>query len=136
MMKKIVKFLILMILPFIFYGCSLQDGDITNTEKIRVESNIYSEDDLNEGIEVVFKYFKKEYKGCELLNIKYVGDDKNTYDDWAKRNNKEESIAFISDFIVHDNSKVQSLNEDKYTNWNWILVRNKGENWILVDNGY
>ena len=39
-MKKIVKFLILMILPFIFYGCSLQDGDITNTEKIRVESNI------------------------------------------------------------------------------------------------
>ena len=135
-MKKIVKFLILMILPFIFYGCSLQDGDITNTEKIRVESNIYSEDDLNEGIEVVFKYFKKEYKGCELLNIKYVGDDKNTYDDWAIRNNKEESIAFISDFIVHDNSKVQYLNEDKYTNWNWILVRNKGENWILVDNGY
>ena len=41
---------------------------------------------------------------------------------------KIESIAFISDFIVHDNSKVQSLNEDTYKGWNWILVRNKGKN--------
>ena len=64
-MKKIVKFLILMILPFIFYGCSLQDGDITNTEKIRVESNIYSEDDNYYIYTYIYNYniflFKKRF---------------------------------------------------------------------------
>ena len=131
-MKKIIIIITLLLL----IGCTIKKGDTTNVQIINVESNIFTDKDLDDGIKTVFEYFNKEYKGCKLLNIKYVGDDENTYDDWAKRNNKEESIAFISDFIVMDNSKVQSLNEDKYTNWNWILVRNKNEKWILVDNGY
>jgi hypothetical protein len=135
-MKNIYKNIIMIITILLIAGCAIKKGDVSNTKIIKVESHIFTDEDLDDGIETVFEYFKKEYKGCELLNIKYVGDEENTYEDWAKRNNKEESIAFISDFIVHDNSKVQSLNEDEYTNWNWILVRNKKEKWILVDNGY
>ena len=135
-MKRKLNIIFVIVLSFFLVSCNPKYGDTSNVEVIKIESNTFTENDINDGIDAVFKYFKKEYKGCELLNIKYVGDAENTYDDWAKRNNKEESIAFISDFIVHDNSKVQSLNEDTYTGWNWILVRNKGENWILVDNGY
>lgn len=130
------KTIVIIIGILLLIGCTLKNGDVSNTDIIKVESNIFTENDLNDGINSVYDYFKKEYKGCELLNIKYIGDENNNYEDWAKRNNKEEYIAFISDFIVHDNSKVQSLNEEKYTNWNWILVRNKGEKWTVVDNGY
>ena len=130
------KTIVIIIGVLLLIGCTLKNGDVSNADIIKVESNIFTENDLNDGINSVYDYFKKEYKGCELLNIKYIGDENNNYEDWAKRNNKEEYIAFISDFIVHDNSKVQSLNEEKYTNWNWILVRNKGEKWTVVDNGY
>ncbi len=130
------KTIVIIIGILLLIGCTLKNGDVSNTDIIKVESNIFTENDLNDAINSVYDYFKKEYKGCELLNIKYIGDENNNYEDWAKRNNKEEYIAFISDFIVYDNSKVQSLNEEKYTNWNWILVRNKGEKWTVVDNGY
>ena len=132
-MKKII--ILIFTITFLI-GCTIISGNVSNTQIIKVESSVYSDKDINDGIKTVFNYFKKEYKGCKLLNIKYVGDDNNNYDDWAKRNNKEQSIAFISDYIVYDNRKVQSLNEQEYTNWNWILVRNKGERWIVVDNGY
>ena len=131
-----VKKIIVLLLVLLLNGCILKTGDISNVQIINAKSNVFTNKDLNDGIKTVLNFFKKEYKGCELLNVKYVGDDKNNYDDWAKRNNKEEAIVFISDYIVHDNSYVPSLSKDKYRNWNWILVRNKGEKWILVDNGY
>ncbi len=135
-MKQFFKIIIMLIITISLVGCAPKKGDISNCENIKVESNIFEEKDLNEAIEVVLNYFEENYIGCELLNIKYIGDDKNTYNEWALRNNKEETIVFKSDFIVHDNSEVQTLNEEKYEGWHWILIRNKGEKWSVIDYGF
>ena len=117
---------------------SFEDGDVSNAKIIRVESEIYSNEEINSAINVIFERFKENYNGCSLLKIEYIGDEKNDeYIDWAERNNKSEVIVFISDFKVAPNAGDGILNSDsEYKGYRWILVRNENENWIHVDGGY
>ena len=82
--------------------------------------------------------FKENYNGCSLLEIRYIGDEKNNdYIDWATRHNKSEVIVFISNFKVGPNARDGVLNPNsEYDGYSWILVRNENENWIYVDGGY
>ena len=117
---------------------SFEDGDVSNAKIIRVESEIYSNEEINSAINVILERFKENYNGCSLLKIGYIGDEKNDeYIDWAERNNKSEVIVFISDFKVAPNAGDGILNSDsEYKGYSWILVRNENENWTYADCGY
>ena len=117
---------------------SFEDGDVSNVKIIPMESEIYSNEEINSAINVILEHFKENYNGCSLLKIGYIGDEKNDeYIDWAERNNKSEVIVFISDFKVAPNAGDGILNSDsEYKGYRWILVRNENENWTYADCGY
>ena len=72
------------------------------------------------------------------MKIGYIGDEKNgDYIDWAKRNNKTDVIVLVSKFKVDSHGGDGSLNfNSEYDEWEWILVKNKDEEWKHVDHGY
>ena len=117
---------------------SFEDGDVSNVKIIPIKSEIYSNEEINSAIAVILEEFKENYNGCSLLEIKYIGDEKNNdYIDWATRHNKSGVIVFISNFKVGPNAGDGVLNPNsEYDGYSWILVRNENENWIYVDGGY
>ena len=85
-----------------------------------------------------YNYFEKNFEGCTLTEITYLGDDK--LDDWqefAERNNADDVMVLVSSFNVDASGGDGSLNPNStYTNWKWILVRTNGGKWEHVDHGY
>lgn len=134
-MNKLIRIIACMLLVFLTAGCR---GDVSNVKVLEYKSDIYSEEEIEEAIEVVKKYFRSEFSGCTLTEITYAGDDKiSSYEDWATRNDGDEVIVLISSFDVDASGGDGSLNPNStYSNWNWILVRKNGENWQHVDHGY
>ena len=144
-MKKILlAFLVVIVIllgTFIIVylnGHSFEKGDVSNVRIVPVESENYSNNEINNAIDVILQYFEENFSGCLLLEIGYIGDEKNDeYIDWAERNNKSEVIVFISDFKVAPNAGDGILNSDsEYKGYRWILVRNENENWTYADCGY
>ena len=134
-MNKLIRIIACMLLVFLTAGCR---GDVSNVKVLEYKSDIYSEEEIEEAIEVVKKYFRSEFSGCTLTEITYAGDDKiSSYEDWATRNDGDEVIVLISSFDVDASGGDGSLNPNStYSNWNWILVRKNGEKWQHVDHGY
>lgn len=138
-MKKVLLGLLIIILLFV--ACMIvfnRKGNVSNVNIISRESKIYSNNDIDSAIDTAIKYFRKNFRGCSLLEIEYIGDEKNNdYLDWATRNNKDEVIVLISSFKVGSFGGDGSLNPNsKYEDWNWILVRDKNGKWEHVDHGY
>lgn len=139
-MKKIIA-LTLCIFTFLsFYGCAPMHGVVKNVEVKKVDSDIYSEEDINEAIDVIEDYFIKHFGGCRLEKIAYAGD-KTTKSEEQYRSehskNNYEVIVLISDFYVYPGGGDGSLSTDStYTGWNWILEREPNGKWAHVDHGY
>lgn len=124
-----------MLLVLLTAGCR---GNVSDVKVLEYKSDIYSEEEIEEAIEVVKKYFRSEFSGCTLTEITYAGDDKIlSYEDWATRNDADEVIVLISSFDVDASGGDGSLNPNStYSNWSWILARRNGEKWQHVDHGY
>ena len=116
-------------------GCG---GNAKNVKITEYTSEKYSNDEIKDAIDVAIDYFTKEFEGCTLTEITYLGDDEN--DDWqefADRNNATDVIVLVSSFDVDASGGDGSLNPNStYTNWKWILVRTDGGKWKHVDHGY
>ena len=101
-------------------------------------SAVYSDSEIQSAIDVAIDYFKREFEGCTLIDITYLGDDK--LDGWqevAERYNADDVIVLVSTFEVDASGGDGSLNPNStYRDWNWILVRTDGGKWIHVDHGY
>lgn len=116
-------------------GCG---GNAKNVKITEYTSEKYSNDEIKDAIDIAIDYFTKEFEGCTLTEITYLGDDEN--DDWqefADRNNATDVIVLVSSFDVDASGGDGSLNPNStYTNWKWILVRTDGGKWKHVDHGY
>ena len=137
--KLILAIIIIIILIIAVYAIFNKKGDIYSVNIISKESKIYSKNDIDNAIDETLNYFKENFEGCSLLELEYIGDEENNgYTDWARRNNKEQVIVFVSSFNVDSSGGENGeLNPNsKYDDWNWILVRNENENWEHVDHGY
>ena len=123
-----------------FYGCTPMTGVVKNAKVEKIDSEIYSEEDIDEAIEVIENYFVENFDGCRLEKIAYAGDEttkrESQYQSEHSENN-EEFIVLVSDFYVYPNGGDGSLNTDyTYTDWNWILERSPNGNWKHKDHGY
>ncbi len=137
-MKKIIVTIALSCFLLIGLAGCKNMGNVTNVKIKEVGSEIYSKEEIEDAIHIIINDFKENWEGCTLNEIYYIGDERN-YDfiEWATRNNKEEVIVLTSHFTVSSYAKDKSLNlNSEYTNWNWILIRDKNESWQHIDHGY
>lgn len=134
-MKKKASLLMCCILVLSLCSCG---GNIKNVKTHEVDSQLYTQDNINAAIETIKKEFDKDWKGCTLTEIYYAGDDTSKdYQDWADRNDADEVIVLLSSFDVDSSGGDGSLNPNStYDNWNWILVRTNKGKWKHVDHGY
>lgn len=108
-----------------------------NVEIKAVESNIFSEDDIESAINTAIAYFRAQFSGCTLTEIVYAGDDKQEFAYLASQYNAEEVIVLVSSFDVDSSGGDGSLNPNStYSDWKWILIRDHGGQWKHFDHGY
>ena len=135
-MKKFVPFLVMLVISLCLSGCA--SGDVS---KVRVNgqlSNIYTDWEISRAVDVAVRYFEKEFDGCTLLEIGYVGDqDGKAFIERANQYGVDEVIILVSSFAVGPEGGDGSLNpNDTYRNWKWILGRTNGGQWRHLDHGY
>ena len=135
LMKKLIALMLaLLCLP----GLASCGGNVRDVNRSVYSSAIYTDAEIESAIDVAVAYFKKNFEGCTLTEITYLGDDQQ--DDWlefAERNHADDVIVLVSSFDVDASGGDGSLNPNStYTNWKWILVRNQGGKWEHVDHGY
>lgn len=71
-MKKIVCTMLCILLVFSLSACG---GNVSKVNTHNVDSEMYSEEDINAAIDTIKKEFKSNWKGCTLTEIYYAGDD-------------------------------------------------------------
>ena len=134
-MKKLIAMVLVLVCAIGLVACG---GNTKNVRIIDYSSEMYSDAEIENAIDVVINYFEKNFEGCTLTEITYLGDDK--LDDWqefAERNNADDVMVLVSSFNVDASGGDGSLNPNStYTNWQWILVRTNGGKWEHVDHGY
>ena len=135
-MKRVLACILLCLMLFALTACG--GGDVGVISMGDMSSEVYTPSEINSGIKAVLDYFQKEFDGCKLRELQYIGDEKNNdYLDFATRNGAEEVLVFTSTFDVDESGGDGSLNpNDTYRNWKWILVRINGGEWEHVDHGY
>ena len=132
------KFIAILMMVLCVIGLSACSGNVKNVKITDYSSEIYSNSEIQEAIDVTIDYFKKKFSGCTLTEITYYGDDKLAdFQEFVERNNATEVIVLVSTFDVDESGGDGSLNpNDTYKNWKWILVRSEGGKWKHVDHGY
>ena len=117
-------------------------GNVKGVQIHAVESEIYSEKDINAAVRVVIHEFDRSWTGCTLTSISYAGDEitkseSEYYLDTLGLYDADELIILISSFDVDKTGGDGSLNPNStYEGWKWILIRNNGGAWKHVDHGY
>ncbi len=100
------------------------------------ESELYTQDDIDEATEVIKKYFKT-FKNCRLEEIHYAGDEESQSLPSAHVSADDEVLVLRSTFRTTGNVISLGLDDYKtYPNWNWILKKSETGEWIHVDHGY
>ena len=136
--KKGYILIAVVLITIIIYGfAKFPAGKVSSCEIAPIESEVYTEEDYEQACSVVFRYFKG-FRGCTMTEIRYAGDDDlDAMKEWAKEYGVDEVIILESDFKTGPKGGDGSLNpNDIYTDWNWILVRDKNGKWKHSDNGY
>lgn len=117
--------------------CACGGGDVSDCSVAAVGSDIYSAADIDAAIKTAAAHFKKEFSGCTLTEIGYIGDDAGLFAEWAEQYEADEAIVLRSSFSVDAFGGDGSFEPNStYTDWNWILVRSEGGKWRLVTQGY
>ena len=110
----------------IYYLNTYKVGNIENVSEGFVKSEVYSEDEIKDAMEVVKKKFQRDFKGCTLTDLWYGENiSGESEEEWAKQYNADEAIVLFSSFGVDSSGGDGSLNPNStYSDWKWILVRN------------
>ena len=134
-MKRVLACAALCLLLLTLTACG--GGDVGEVGILEVDSEIYTSAELEKGVNTVLDYFQKEFDGCKLSDLEYVGDERNRdFIGYAERVGADEVLVFRSNFDVDERGGDGSLNPNtSYMGWLWILARTNGGEWEHVDHG-
>ena len=134
-MKKLIALVLALVCVIGLVACG---GNVKNVKITDYSSEIYSDAEIENAINVAINYFEKNFEGCTLTEITYLGDDElDNWQEFAERNNADDVMVLVSSFNVGASGGGGSLNpNDTYTNWKWVLVRTNDGKWEHVDHGY
>ena len=133
-MKKIITIILFITIVFWFAGCGKKHIE---TVIRNVESEIYSQEEINSAIDTIQKELKEDWKGCTLTEVYYAGDEISEKE--ASNYNAEDVdvMVLLSSMYVARNGGDGSLNTNyTYEDWMWILVKSDNGEWVHVDHGY
>ena len=140
--EKIIKTLLLglglVAVMFVYYKINTI-GYVSSTSRRAIETTLFEVQEIESAMEVVENTFKKDYSGCQLIDLWYDETFSSTYaPEWAKQYEADEAIILLSTFHTADTWVSEGLEPDKtYPQWQWILVRSgKTNNWELKTWGY
>lgn len=105
------------------------------------KSEVYTDEEIREAMKIVEKNFKNN---CfENLKLYYKGDDKSKWEEILKNNRGEKAIVIHSSYNIGKTitKECETLLADptpnkKYVDWSWSLVKDKGSEWKIVNQGY
>lgn len=122
----------------IYTNTDIRRGNVNNVNVITTSSKIYTNEDIDSAMNTVFDYFNKNFSGCILNEISYVGDEANEANkEYSGRKDENEFIVFVSSFDTDSSGVDGSFNPNStYNEWMWILERKPNGNWKCVDYGY
>ena len=113
---------------------SIPAGNVGRTEIVKVESDIYTQEEIDECIDIIMRDFTNDFDGCELTIIYYAGDSISSAE---SEETGVSTIVLRSCFNTGNLPDDSSLNENStYEDWYWILTRKEGGAWRHVDHGY
>lgn len=138
MRKRVIEVCICLVFVLLLGIGAYQAKTVKTVKTHEVASDLYSKEEITDAINVVKNEMDVNWKGCDLQEIYYAGDETSKdYLNWATRNNADESLVLLSTFYVGNDFKDASLEPDStYENWMWILVRTEDGQWKCVDWGY
>lgn len=130
--------LILIALAGMFSQRLMGGGDTRQTKRIIGESSLYSQAEIEQMMDTVESTFRREFKGCTLLELKYdEALSQKQSGDWAEQYQADEAAVLTSSFDVDGSGGDGSLNPNStYSKWLWVLTRNGGGDWKLQTWGY
>ncbi len=133
-------FLALLLCLTTITGCQLlpKHGKIDHVRLSMDASNIFSEQDIRDAMNIVTAHFREHFGGCTLTDLTY--DEAFSAKHSAERATQyqaDQAIILKSSFDVDYTGGDGSLNPNStYTEWQWILTRNSGGAWELQTWGY
>lgn len=105
------------------------------------ESELYSEEDMKQAVDLIQKEFST-WEGCELHSIDYAGDECNSKENIKWMNDLKEGqdytqcIEFLSEFHSPVKGGGAWEADTEYTKYQWWLARSEGGDWELLTWGY
>ena len=113
-------------------------GDVSRLRRNIDAGSLYSEQEINEIMDIVVQYFEKEFSGCSLTELSYEEElSQKSCREWAKQYQADQAILFTSSFEVYASGGDGSLEPNStYEKWRWVLTRKDGEKWKLRTWGY
>lgn len=141
---EITVFIVALLVVVSLVSCGKKDldedvrGDVTVVDLEPGESALYSHEDIYDAMDEVLEHFEEEFPGCVLTNLVYdEAYSQKSAKEWAKKYGDDEAIVFLSGFDVGNRGGNGSLKPgESYRDWQWILTRDKGEEWELQTWGY
>ncbi|MGN1113703.1 MAG: hypothetical protein ACI4RC_01120 [Oscillospiraceae bacterium] len=140
-MKRAILVVFAMLTAVLLCSCGKSKaGDVSNVTNDFGNSKVYSKDDMESAAEVVMDKFKKDFEGCTLYSLKYMGDDycKEQLSHCKDLDNSEDfaqCMVFESSFYSSEEGEGLEADE-KYDYWEWCLAREKDGSWKLLTWGY
>ncbi len=121
----------LMVIMLAIIGCG---GNIDQVYIINANSTIYTKAEIDMAIEEVIKYFKLNYNGCTLKEIRYAGDVyQEEMEKLAEYYGTDKAIILLSSFETDTSGGDGSLNPNTvYKDWKWILIKDPHGKWKHV----
>ena len=133
-MKKYRILALCLVCAILLAGCG--GGDVSEVGRQMGEPTLFSEKEVDQAMDEVEKFFKAEFDGCKLLNLRY--NEEKTLKEaagWSEQYGAE-VIVLESDFYVDDSGRSVTLEPDEtYRNYNWILTKTIF-GWELQNWGY
>ena len=71
MMRRITNLILCAILVLTLCAC----GDVSHAATHEVESELYTQSDINSAINITKRQFRRSWNGCTLTEIYYAGDE-------------------------------------------------------------
>ena len=134
-MKKFLCMLCLLALTLC--GCG-GGGNASEVQVITGESALFSEREIEQSMEVAMNHFRREFDGCTMTKIVYIESwSQAAAAEWAQQYGADEGIILYSSFDVDASGGDGSFTPNStYSNWQWILTRDQGGDWVLRTWGY
>ncbi len=133
-----ILLILIIVISIVFFFLKKDVGDVSNVSRKVTASEVYSQKDINDAMDAVVKYFRNHFEGCKLTQLCYKDSTSVTESGgWAIQYNADQAIVLLSTFDVDAAGGDGSFNPNEtYSDWQWILVRNKGGAWEVKTWGY